>query len=110
MAREDASILLCSAGAGPYVRKSNSAARYFAGVKDHYRWLAQRHLLDASCKGGARPPSCSVDRSGVRPLAGLERHEAEALGVTLRAAQNLVAALALPETIGRSRYRVWGIF
>jgi hypothetical protein len=34
-------------------RKSNSAARYFAGVKDHCRRLAQRHLLDASCKGGA---------------------------------------------------------
>jgi hypothetical protein len=54
--------------------------------------------------------AAGIDQSGVRPPAGLERREAEALGVRLRVAQNLVAAFALPETTGRSRNRVWGIF
>ena len=63
-------------------------------------------LLDTSPElkttiGGSRTDICSmraaraahdlqaagVDRSRVRPPAGLERHEAEALGVTLRGAQ-----------------------
>ena len=35
---------------------------------------------------------------------------AEGLGVTPRAAHNLVATLELPETSGRGRYRVWGNF
>jgi hypothetical protein len=43
------------------------------------------------------------------PLASTTTNAA-ALGVTPRAAHNLVPALALPETAGRSRYRVWGIF
>ena len=33
----------------------------------------------------------------------------KALGVTPRAAQNLVAELALREATGRGRYREWGV-
>jgi len=34
---------------------------------------------------------------------------AEALGVTPRAAQTLVAELGLREATGRGRYRAWGV-
>jgi len=34
---------------------------------------------------------------------------AEELGITPRAAQDLVAALGLREATGRRRYRAWGI-
>ncbi|MBY9045488.1 hypothetical protein K7460_29760, partial [Pseudomonas fluorescens] len=33
----------------------------------------------------------------------------KALGITPRAAQNLVAELALREATGRGRYRAWGV-
>jgi hypothetical protein len=81
------------------------------GLKDHDRWLARRHLLERKLQGRrttSKLPAL-IDLVFAHPLVSSEMIAA-ALGVTPRAAHNLVAALALPETTGRGRYRVWGIF
>jgi hypothetical protein len=81
-----------------------------AGLKDHDRWLNQRTLL-ARKLAGRRATSklpALLDYVLTRPIvsAGMI---AEELGITARAAQNLVAELGLREATGRGRYRAWGI-
>ena len=81
-----------------------------AGLKDHDRWLNQRTLL-ARKLDGRRATSklpALLDYVLTRPIvsAGMI---AEELGITPRAAQNLVAELGLREATGRGRYRAWGI-
>ena len=81
-----------------------------AGLKDHDRWLNQRTLL-ARKLDGRRATSklpALLDYVLTRPIvsAGMI---AEELGITPRAAQDLVAALGLREATGRRRYRAWGI-
>jgi len=81
-----------------------------AGLNDHDRWLNQRTLL-ARKLAGRRATSklpALLDYVLTRPIvsAGMI---AEELGITPRAAQDLVAALGLREATGRRRYRAWGI-
>jgi hypothetical protein len=81
-----------------------------AGRKDHDRWLMTRNLL-ARKLAGRRATSklpALLDYVLTRPIvsAGMI---AEELGITPRAAQNLVAELGLREATGRGRYRAWGI-
>ena len=81
-----------------------------AGLKDHDRWLNQRTLL-ARKLAGRRATSklpALLDYVLTRPIvsAGMI---AEELGITARAAQDLVAELGLREATGRGRYRAWGI-
>jgi len=49
-----------------------------------------------------------VDYVMSRPLVSAGMIAAE-LGISARAAQNLVAELGLREATGRGRYRAWGI-
>jgi predicted transcriptional regulator len=49
-----------------------------------------------------------IDLVLTHPIA-IARLIAKELGVTPRAAQNLVAELGLREATGRGRYRAWGI-
>jgi hypothetical protein len=81
-----------------------------AGLKDHDRWLNQRTLLARKLEGRrttSRLPAL-VDYVLTRPIvsAGMIAKE---LGITPRAAQDLVAELGLREATGRGRYRAWGI-
>ncbi|WFU46147.1 RHE_PE00001 family protein (plasmid) [Bradyrhizobium sp. CB82] len=81
-----------------------------AGCKDHDRWLMTRNLL-ARKLAGRRATSklpALLDYVLARPIvsAGMI---AEELGITPRAAQNLVTELGLREATGRGRYRAWGI-
>ena len=81
-----------------------------AGLTDHDRWLTQRTLL-ARKLAGRRATSklpALLDYVLTRPIvsAGMI---AEELGITARAAQDLVAELGLREATGRRRYRAWGI-
>jgi hypothetical protein len=81
-----------------------------AGRKDHDRWLMTRNLLTRKLTGRrttSKLPAL-LDYVLTRPIvsAGMI---AEELGITPRAAQNLVAELGLREATGRGRYRAWGI-
>ena len=81
-----------------------------AGLNDHDRWLNQRTLLTRKLDGRratSKLPAL-LDYALTRPIvsAGMI---AEELGITPRAAQDLVAALGLREATGRRRYRAWGI-
>ena len=81
-----------------------------AGLKDHDRWLMTKNLL-ARKLDGRRATSklpALLDYVLTRPIvsAGMIADE---LGITPRAAQNLVAELGLREATGRGRYRAWGI-
>jgi len=81
-----------------------------AGLKDHDRWLTARNLLARKLAGRrstSRLPAL-LDYVLSRPMvsAGMIAKE---LGITLRAAQDLVAELGLREMTGRGRYRAWGI-
>ncbi|MGY4408529.1 hypothetical protein ACVWW4_000265 [Bradyrhizobium sp. LB7.1] len=81
-----------------------------AGLKDHDRWLMTRNLL-ARKLAGRRATSklpALLDYVLTRPIVSSGMIAAE-LGITARAAQNLVAELDLRETTGRGRYRAWGI-
>jgi hypothetical protein len=81
-----------------------------AGRKDHDRWLMTRNLL-ARKLAGRRATSklpALLDYVLTRPIVSAGMIAAE-LGITPRAAQNLVAELDLRETTGRGRYRAWGI-
>ena len=81
-----------------------------AGLNDHDRWLNQRTLL-ARKLDGRRATSklpALLDYVLTRPIVSAGMIAAE-LGITPRAAQNLVAELGLREATGRARYRAWGI-
>lgn len=81
-----------------------------AGLKAHDRWLNQRMLLLRKLSGRrstSKLPAL-IDYVLSRPVvsAGMI---AEELGISARAAQDLVAELGLREATGRGRYRAWGI-
>ena len=80
------------------------------GLKEHDRWLMARTLLARKLDGRrstSRLPAL-LEYVLTRPIvsAGMI---AEELGITPRAAQDLVAELGLREATGRGRYRAWGI-
>lgn len=81
-----------------------------AGMKDHDRWLLARRQLERKLVGRRSTSHLAalIDLVLAHPIAnaGLIARE---LGVTPRAAQNLVAELGLREATGRGRYRAWGI-
>jgi hypothetical protein len=81
-----------------------------AGLKDHDRWLTARHLMArklADRRSTSRLPAL-LEYVMSRPLvsAGMI---ADALRISPRAAQDLVAELGLREATGRGRYRAWGV-
>ena len=81
-----------------------------AGMQDHDRWLLARRRLEGKLKGrrcSSRLPTL-VEFMLARPIASAGMIAA-ALGVTPRAAQDMVAELGLREMTGRGRYRAWGI-
>ena len=81
-----------------------------AGMKDHDRWLLARKQLEGKLMGrrsSSKLPAM-VDLILARPIASAGMIAA-ALGVSLRAAQTMVAELGLREITGRGRYRAWGI-
>ena len=80
------------------------------GMKQHDRWLLARTLLLRKLDGRrstSRLPEL-IEFVLSRPLisAGMIAKE---LGVTPRAAQNLVADLGLREATDRGRYRAWSV-
>ncbi len=86
------------------------AAAAESGRKDHDRWLMTRNLL-ARKLAGRRATSklpALLDYVLTRPIVSAGMIAAE-LGITPRAAQNLVAELGLREATGRGRYRAWGV-
>ena len=81
-----------------------------AGGKDHDRWLMTKNLLTRKLVGRratSKLPAL-VDYVLTRPIVSAGMIAAE-LGITPRAAQNLIAELGLREATGRGRYRAWGI-
>ncbi len=86
------------------------AAMAEAGLKDHDRWLTARNLLARKLKGRRSTSNLPALIAYVmsRPLVSAGMIAAE-LGISARAAQNLVAELGLREATGRGRYRAWGI-
>jgi hypothetical protein len=85
------------------------AAAAEEGMKQHDRWLLARTLLLRKLDGRrstSRLPEL-IELVLSRPLisAGMIAKE---LGVTPRAAQNLVVEFGLREATGRGRYRAWG--
>src|SRR4051794_1521218 len=80
------------------------------GIKDHDRWLLARRLLERKLSGRRKHSKLPalIDLVLARPLvpAGMI---AEELGITTRAAQDLVAELGIREMTGRGRYRAWGV-
>ena len=80
------------------------------GIKDHDRWRLARDVLERKLSGRRKHSKLPalVDLVLARPLVSAGMIAAE-LGVTARAAQDLVAALGLREITGRGRYRAWGI-
>jgi hypothetical protein len=81
-----------------------------AGRKDHDRWLMTRNLL-ARKLAGRRATSklpALLDYVLTRPIVSAGMIAAE-LGITPRAAQNLVVELGLREATGRGRYRAWTV-
>ncbi|MBN8945492.1 MAG: DUF1612 and helix-turn-helix domain-containing protein [Rhizobiales bacterium] len=86
------------------------AAAADMGLKDHDRWLLARQLLERKLAGrrsNSKLPAL-IDLVLATPLASAGMI-AEGLGVSPRAAQDLVAELGLREATGRERYRAWGI-
>ncbi len=84
--------------------------RVEAGMKDHDRWLLARRSLENKLKSkrsSSRLPAL-VDFILARPIASAGMIAA-VLGVTPRAAQDMVGELGLREITGRGRYRAWGI-
>jgi hypothetical protein len=80
------------------------------GLRDHDRWLAVRAGLVRKLAGRrstSRLPAL-VDYVLSRPIVSAGMVAAE-LGVTARAAQDLVGASGLREATGRGRYRAWWI-
>ena len=86
------------------------AAAAEEGLKQHDRWLLARTLLLRKLDGRrstSRLPEL-IEFVLSRPLVSTGMIAKE-LGITPRAAQNLVAELALREATGRGRYRAWGV-
>jgi hypothetical protein len=85
------------------------AAAAEAGMKDHDRWLLARRGLERKLVGRRKNSHMGalVELVLAHPIASA-RMIAKQLGVTPRAAQNLVAELGLREATGRGRYRAWG--
>ena len=79
-------------------------------LKDHDRWRLVQGLMARKLAGRRRHSKLPalVDLVLARPLVSAEMIATE-LGVTARAAQNLVAELGLREMTGRRRYRAWGV-
>ena len=79
-------------------------------IKDHDRWRLARRLLERKLSGRRKHSKLPalIDLVLARPLVSAGMIAAE-LGMTPRAAQDLVAALGLREITGRGRYRAWGI-
>src|SRR4051812_33466445 len=92
----------------PFWKPSRSGAGQ--GTKDHDRWLLARRLLERKLSGHRKHSKLPalIDLVLVRPLVSAGMIAAE-LGITPRAAQDLVAALGLREITGRGRYRAWGV-
>lgn len=80
------------------------------GLKDHDRWLLARGLMARKLAGRRKHSKLPalIDLVLARPLVSAGMIAAE-LGVTPRAAQDLVAELGLREMTGRGRYRAWGV-
>jgi len=81
-----------------------------SGLKSHDRWLAAHGILTRQLSGRrstSRLPAL-VDYIMRRPMVSADMIAAE-IGVTPRAAQDLVNQLGLREATGRRRYRAWGI-
>ena len=81
-----------------------------AGMADCDRWLLARQRLEGKLVGrrsSSRLPALA-EFVLARPIASAGMISA-ALGVTPRAAQDMVAELGLREITGRGRYRAWGI-
>ena len=86
------------------------AAGAEAGMADCDRWLLARQRLEGKLVGrrsSSRLPALA-EFILARPIASAGMISA-ALGVTPRAAQDMVAELGLREITGRGRYRAWGI-
>ena len=86
------------------------AAAAEEGIKQHDRWVLGRTLLLRKLDGRqstSRLPEL-IEFVPSRPLisAGMI---GKALGVTRRAAQNLVVELGMREATGRGQYRAWGV-
>jgi Protein of unknown function (DUF1612)/HTH DNA binding domain len=80
------------------------------GLEQHDRWALARTLLLRKLDGRrstSRLPAL-IEYVAARPIVSAGMIAGE-LGVTPRAAQNLVAELGLREATGRGRYRAWGI-
>jgi hypothetical protein len=100
--------------ANPHIRLAARleavAAAAEAGLKEHERWLTARMLLVRKLEGKRGNSSLPglIDLVLSRPLvsAGMIARE---LGVTPRAAQDMVRELGLREATGRGRYRAWGV-
>jgi hypothetical protein len=80
------------------------------GLKDHDRWLLARGLLERKLAGRRKHSKLPalIDLVLAQPLVSTGMIAAE-LGVSARAAQDLVAELGIREMTGRSRYRAWSI-
>ena len=80
------------------------------GFKDHDRWRLARGLLERKLSGRRKHSKLPalIELVVARPLVSAGMIAAE-LGVTARAAQDLVAALGIREMTGRGRYRAWGV-
>jgi hypothetical protein len=81
-----------------------------AGMRDHERWLMAKALLARKVvdkRRNSKLPAL-VELVLARPLVSAGMIAAE-LGVTPRAAQDMVRELDLREMTGRGRYRAWGV-
>ena len=80
------------------------------GMRDHDRWMLAREglLLKVRGRRGNSKLPRLIDLVLAQPLVSTTTI-ADALGVTPRAAQTLVAELGLRELTGRERFRAWGI-
>jgi hypothetical protein len=92
------------------VRLDAVTAAAEAGLKEHERWLTARTLLARKLIGRrttSKLPAL-IDYVLSRPVvsAGMIARE---LGITSRAAQDMVGELGFREATGRGRYRAWGI-
>jgi hypothetical protein len=86
------------------------AAAAEEGLKQHDRWRLAHTILTRKLEGRRSTSHLPELIAFVisRPLISAGMIAAE-LGITPRAAQNLVAELGLREATGRGRYRAWGV-
>lgn len=79
-----------------------------AGLREHDRLVAALATLERKSSGRRVTSRLQdlVELAAAHPLLTAAT-VAQALGITQRAARNLVAELGLRETTGRGRYRVW---